>query len=439
MPSKKFFFSEEGSVLEAAGELSGFGFPWNKLGKLYIEEVSIFSKSSVDLRSRLMKFRAFGFDNAAVVGICLAFPRALCGEGELDSYAGGLFDELRRVFVCSDLVSCIEPDVDIWYDLCRKMRLFCDWGCDIVKVVEPVARSRNVFLGYPDEVLVNKFDFFCKFGVGKEDVGLLILNSPEILSFDLETPVISVMGLLKQFGLSQEERDEVAKKYPYVFGRNKMANLPHVMRALHLHKWFFDVVKNGKHHLLGNYALSDPDEDLDKEFIDGLEKIKSSRTTLHTMNKLSFLHGIGYGENAITLKVLGRLHGTSNELLARFNCLLHCGVEFSNALSMVKTTPKILNQSPETIEHKVDFLRDELETSLNYLDSFPAFLCFDLENRIKPRCRFHKMMKEKGLCTRNYSIASIVATGQKSYIARLYGMHPAAPKLWFWFLHGTTP
>ncbi|GLT51581.1 hypothetical protein SLA2020_249820 [Shorea laevis] len=433
LPSNKFFFSEDGSVLDAAGELSGFGFPWNKLGKLYKQEVSIFSKSSGELRSRLYRFKDFGFSNAAVVGICLAFPHVLCGDNELGGEVRSLFDELKRVFVDSDLGSSIEANVDTCYDICRKIRMFCDWGCDMGKVVELMARTKDIFLEYPDEALVHKVEYFCRFCVRKEDAALLILQSPEILSYDLETPVISVMGLLKHFGLNEKDRNVVAQKYPYVFGRNKMVNLPHVVRALNLHEWFYGVIKNGNHQLLGDYSLSNPDEDLDKEFIHGLERIKSSRCPLHTMNKLSFLHRIGYGENALTMNVLGRLHGTSSELQDRFNCLLRCGIKLSNLCLMLKTTPKILNQSPATIEQKVDFLLNEMETSLDYLDTFPGFLCFELENRIKPRYRFHKWLTEKGVCTKNYSIASIVATSEKSYLARLYGIHPTAPKQWFEF------
>ena len=209
-----------------------------------------------------------------------------------------------------------------------------------------------------------------------------------------------------------------------------MANLPHVMRALNLHYWLFNKIKDGNHQLLANYALSDLDEDLDKDFKDSLDRIQFSRTPVHTMEKLSFLHGIGFGENSLTMKVLAHVHGTSSDLQERFYCLLSTGIQFSKLCKMIKMTPKVLNQSPETVEQKVNFLCHEMGVSLDYLDIFPAFLCFNLENRIKPRYRFHKLLKEKGLCTRNYSIASIVATGEKSFVARLYRIHPDAPKQW---------
>lgn len=401
------------------------------MGKLYKDEVLIFRGSSRELKARLFKIKDCGFSNISVIGICLAFPYVLRDAGELDGEVGALLDDLKRVFVDFDLGSSVEANVDAWFEICRKIRVFYDLGCEKGKIGELMGRSKNLFLQYPEEVLVQKVEYFCRFSVREEDVGLLILQSPEILDFDLETPVVSVMGILKHFGLSAEERNSIAQEYPYVLGRNKMANLPQVMRALNLHEWFFNNIKDGNHQLLANYALSNTDEDLDKDFSDGLERIKFSRTPVHTREKLTFLHGIGFGKNSLTMKVLAHVHGTSCELQERFDCLLSTGIEFSKLCKMIKTTPKVINQSPETIKRKINFLCDEMGVSLDYLDIFPAFLCYNLEKRIKPRYRLHKWLMEKGLCTRNYSIASIVATGEKSFVERLYRIHPDAAKQWF--------
>lgn len=429
LPPNKFFFSEDGTVLNAACALSGFGFPWNMLGKLYSEDVSIFSNSSAELTSRLSQFKEYGFSNLSVVGLCLAFPHLLSGEGKLGGDIEALFDDFKRVFTEFNLGSCVEGNVDACYEVCRKMRVFYDLGCEKGKVGELMSRQKNLFLQCPQEVLVQKADYFSKFGTEKGEAGLLLLQSPEILNLDLETPVISVLGFLKHFGLSKGKLESVSQQYPHVLGRNKMVNLPHLMRALDLHDWFLKMIMSS-HELLATYAISDPDEDMDKGYLNGLESIQSSRTPTHTMNKLNFMHGIGFGENALTIKVLSHLHGTSSELQARFDCLLNRGIKFSKLCKMMRMTPKIMSQNPESLEQKVDFLCQDMGSSLQYLDIFPAFLCFNLENRIKPRYRFHVWLIESGLCAKGYSIASLIATSEKSFVARLYGIHPAVPKQW---------
>ncbi|PON68269.1 Mitochodrial transcription termination factor [Trema orientale] len=428
MPPNKFFLSEYGSVLSVSFALSGFGFPWNTLGKLYKEEVSIFGQCSSALMARLCGFKEYGFGNLSVVGICLAFPHLLSSEVELDGDIDALFNDLKRVSVELDLGSFVEGNVDGWYEVCSKVRVFYDLGCEKGKVGELICRRKEVFLECPKDVLVQKVEYFCKFCVRKDYVGWFLLKSPKVLSIDVETPVISVLGLLKHFGLNTKKLEAVSQMYHHALGRNKMANLPHVMRALDLHEWFFKKIVSSNGRLLATYSINCPDEDIDEEFLDGLKKIESSRLPAHTMSKLDFLKGIGFGENALTIKVLNDLHGSSSELQERFDCLLCAGIGYSKLCLMIRIAPKIISQSPEILEQKVNFLRREIGSSLESLDSFPRFLSFHLENRIKRRHRFFVWLRENGLIAKNFSIASMIATSEKNFVARLSGIHPAAPK-----------
>ncbi|XP_065859191.1 transcription termination factor MTEF18, mitochondrial [Euphorbia lathyris] len=428
LPKNKFFISEDMSILEAASALAAFGFPWIKLGKLYKEDSSIFSRDSNELTSMLSAFKGYGFSNTSVIGICLAFPFVLSGElgGEIDA----LFNDLKRVFLDFDLKSSVEGNVDGWHDICMKIRVFYDLGFEKRKLGDIIGESKAIFVEYPAELLLHKIEYFSRFGVTKVDAALFLLQRPEIFGFDLETPLISVKGLLKHFGFNAEELEDVARKYPYVMGRNRMENLPHVMKAMDLHSWFFNKIKDGDHKLLADYAMEDPDEDFDTKFNDELEKIRVSRTMRHSMSKVDFVHRIGFGENASTAKILVHLHGNGNELMERFSCLLRLGVTFSNLCFMLSTKPKILNHNPDILEQKVKFLRGEMQSSLQELNTFPGFLCFNLENRVRPRYRFHMWLTEKGLSRRKYSIGSIVATSEKNFVARIYGIHPAAVKHW---------
>ncbi|XP_010275376.1 PREDICTED: transcription termination factor MTEF18, mitochondrial [Nelumbo nucifera] len=430
LPSHEFFLSEEGNILKIAGALSVCGFPWNKLGTLYKEEISIFSRSPEALTAQLREFRAVGFDSIAVSGICLAFPFVLSGNDELSGEIDALFDDLKRVFLDFGLASSVEWSTDAWYEICKKIRVFYDIGCERGKMGELFGRRKNIFLEHTEGVLVQKVDYFCRFSVRREDVGLLLLQYPEILHYDLESPVISALDFLKHIGLSSEKLNSIAEQYPYVLGKNRLANVPHLMRAVNLHQWFFNKIMNGDHHLLINFVASDPDEDLEKEFKDSLARFLTPKAQNLTIGKLNFLLGIGFGENLTTIKALSRIHGSRAELQERFDCLLRLGVEFTKLCKMVNRWPKILNQNPDVIEQKVNFLCNDIGSSLQTLNAFPGYLCFDLENRIKPRFRIHMWLKQMGLVTKNYSIASIIADSEKKFIARLFNIHPAAPKQW---------
>ncbi|XP_057742693.1 transcription termination factor MTEF18, mitochondrial-like isoform X2 [Arachis stenosperma] len=372
------------------------------------------------------------FLSVQVIGICLAFPFVF-GEqgGVLEAEIDGLLADLRLVFLDFDLAGCVEGNADSWYEVCRKIRVFYNSNGEKGKMGELIGRYKNVILEHGEEELMQKAEYFSRFGVKKEEVARLILHDSELLNFDFETPVINVLKLLKHFGMSSKDLEDVQQNYAHALGTIKMVNLPNVMRALGLSKWFFNRIKDGKHQLLLTYVTSFPNEDQDKGYQDGLKAIRASRTPVHTMNKLNFLHALGFGETALTMAVLTYLNGTSSKLQERFDCLLHLGIEFSKLSKIVAIRPKVLSQHPKIIEKKIKFLYEEMGSSVELLDTFPAFLCFDLENRIKPRFRFYMWMIEKGYCAKNFSMATMIATSDKNFVPHAFRIHPAAPKHWF--------
>ncbi|XP_059633881.1 transcription termination factor MTEF18, mitochondrial [Cornus florida] len=430
LPANKFFLSEDLRTLNAAYALSGFGFPWNRLGELYKEEKSIFGMDSTELSRKLRGLKDYGFKTELIIAICLVFPRVLSAECQLGWKYAMFLDDLKRVLIDFDLMSYVECNLDAWYDICRKIRVFYDLDCEKGKMGELMGINKSIFMEYSEEDLIRKVDFFCRLCVGKEEVALFLLERPEILGFDLENRVISVLGFLKHCGMKTEELKSIAQKYPHVVGRHKMVNLPHVMRALDLEEWFFNKMKNGNHLLLGSYDGCKFDEDLDGDFKARLDKIESSRNRNHYLTKLNFLHGVGFGENKFIIKVLDRVNGNGGELQERFDCLLRNGIEFSKLSKMLSLSPKILNQKAEILEQKLNFLCQDVGSSLQLLDEFPAFLCYDLEKRIKPRYYFHMWLLEKGFCAKNYSLASIIATSEKNFVHRISVIHPSAPKQW---------
>ncbi|XP_047338111.1 transcription termination factor MTEF18, mitochondrial-like [Impatiens glandulifera] len=424
LPENKFFLHEDPTVLNAACALSEFGFPWNKLGSLYKEQVSIFNQNPDELTKKLVGFRSYGLNTAAVIGICLVFSRVLIGEDELVS-------DLIKLIIDFDLMSSFENNVIVWCEVCRKIKVFYDLGCEKGGIGELLGRSKTIFVDFSEEVLVQNVEFFCKLGIERKEAGLFLLERPEIFRFDLKEKVISVAGLLKHFGMNSDEIESVLEKFPYILGRNSMQNLPQIMRALNLNEWFYSkITKEEDYHLLGTYAITDSDQDMDRNYIEALEKIRLSKNHIHYECKLEFLHGIGFGENKLTMCVLNGLHGTGRELKERFDCMIRQGFCFSRLCKMLNFTPKLLNQNSEILEKKIKFLSFEMGTSAQYLDAFPAFLCYDLEKRIQPRYKFHMWLTDTGLCTKNYSLASLIATSEKNFIARISNIHPAAPKMW---------
>ncbi|XP_074263152.1 transcription termination factor MTEF18, mitochondrial-like [Silene latifolia] len=430
------FFSEDCVVLDAACYLAGYGFPWDKLGRLYLEEASIFGKEAEFLSERIDGLVSLGFDNQQIVGICLTFPCVLKGEGRgLSDENGALLDDLKRVFVDFDFGSYWERNADVWSEVCRKMKVFYDLGVAKGEVGKLLVKGRSILTDFSEEVLVKKVEFFSRLGSEKVEVGLLILSNPEILSIQLHDRVISVSSLLEHFGLCKNKLKFVEQNYKYAFGRNNMVNLPNILKAIDLHEWFFDRMKCGYHHLFANYDLTSPDDGVDEKYVQSMERIKSRRTYIYSSSKLEFFHGIGFGENGHTMKLLVDVHVSPSELQLRFDFLLNKGIKFPKLCKMIIRAPKILNQDIDSFTEKINYL-EEIGFSLDYLEVFPAYLFYNLEKRIKPRYKFHMWLIEQGLCTKKYTLSSIIAVSHKVFLSQLSRIHPTAPQLWL-ERHGT--
>lgn len=428
-PPKTFFFSEDRTSLDAASELFRLGFPWNKLGKLYVEDASIFRKSPPDLDRRLCELRErFGSESCLfVVGVCLAFPRLLSAAGE-DHDDEELFRTLKWVFVELGLESgSVDANVDVWYEACCKVRLFLDSGCERGKIEDLLREKKADFFRCSMEVLSRKFDFFAKFGASDLEVATFLLRNLEISSVDLETPAVSILGFLKHLGLGSDEVRRVAEKYPYVLGRNQMANLPSAMKALDLHTSCFDKIKSSKGRLLTEYSIGSPEEGSDPRFEAARERIESSGCVHHVRKKLEFLKSIGFGENDATVRTLKNLQGKGVELQEKFHFLVGLGIKHSDVCYMLRRSPKMLAQSREKLGRKSEYCLGEMGCSVDFLVNYPDFYTLDLDFRLKPRHMFYLWLQAGGWRPR-YSIAGMLQITEKRFARRVYGIHPAALK-----------
>ncbi|KAI3773537.1 hypothetical protein L1987_48067 [Smallanthus sonchifolius] len=272
--------------------------PWNKLGILYKEEKANFDKEPNELKEIWRKYMEYGFTSSSLVGICLVFPRVLNGDSEVEA----LVSDLKRVVVDFDLINDVDGEVDTWIDLCRKIRLFYNLGCKKHDIFDLIGRSKTILVEYSEVVLSEKIEYLCRFDVTVDEVISLLVSGFKNFDFELRTQVFCVTGLIRHFGMDEQHLNVIMEKYPYVFGKNRLANLPHVMRALSLNQWFFDNLKNGGHRLLESYPIINSDQDYDKDFAESLVRIQSSRVPIHTWSKLQFLHSIEFGENGLSIK-----------------------------------------------------------------------------------------------------------------------------------------
>ncbi|KAK1262526.1 hypothetical protein QJS04_geneDACA018424 [Acorus gramineus] len=429
-----FFLSEDARLLPSTFALAGLGFPWTRLGLLYAADASVFVQTPEELRSRMRRLESMGLGRMSAIGVCLAFPFVLGEKGE--DFVG-----LERVLVDFDLGAFKGKNVEEAYELGRKIRFFYDLGlgrADDDEARESIRRNRDAFLSLDHAVLVEKVGFLRRFDLSNEDIASIVLQSPSILKLDLESPIDSILDYLKWVGLDDSAAAAVVKRSRHVLGKNNLRNLPATMKAADLQSWFARALRSGGHErvLLAIPSFRTPSvENADRRFQEGLAEAattSSAHPNPSVLNRVDFLRSVGFGENEITLRAAMQIHGRKERLRERFELLLRAGFGYARLTRMVRGYPKILNNSPEALEEKVEFVRGaEYGGLIEEIEKFPMFLCFDLANRVRARYAFLEWLRQKeGVVVKRTRLATVVATSENAFLGMLFKIHPAAPKQW---------
>ncbi|XP_062190709.1 transcription termination factor MTEF18, mitochondrial-like [Phragmites australis] len=426
------FLDDHPYLLGAVAALAHFGFPWSRLGLLFPAVLLGVAPDLISARLAALEARLHRLPRAAIIAACLTFPSLL--EGDL-SDGNPLVKDLGTAFrsLRSDLGS--SNDIDAFSVVCRRMRMFYDAGAEVGSIGGLVGASRRVFLELGEERIGERLRFFKELGMEGKELGRFLLCNAGVFDPDFSDVVISVPEYLRRVGLAEDEVDAAVEKHPYVVGKNQLENLPRVLRAMELECRFLEKISVGAEslrYLSPDFVSEDDSYDVDVEraFLDGMAKVKAERKAQHVDSKLEFLKSIGYAENEIATRLIPFLHSTRDLLQERFDYLLERGVEYKILCQILSVFPKVLNQGKEMLNEKLNYLTEELGYSLEYLDCFPAFLCFDLENRTKPRYAMLRWLQEHGLLKKTLAPATVLANSEKRFITSLYIAHPAAPKLW---------
>ncbi|KAL6896765.1 hypothetical protein ACP4OV_007337 [Aristida adscensionis] len=426
------FLADHPSLLGAVAALAHFGFPWSRLGLLYPAVLLGVAPERISARLAALEARLRRLPRAAIIAACLTFPSLL--KGDL-SDSDPLIKDLSTAFrsLGPDLGS--SNDIDAFLMVCQRMQMFYNAGEEVGSIGALVGGSRRVFLELGEERIGEILRFFKELGMPGKELGRFLLNNAEVFDLDFSNVVISVPEYLRRVGLPEDELHLAIEKHPYIVGKNRLENLPRVLRAMGLEHRFLEKISTGGEslrYLSPDFVLEDSsyDAEVEKAFLDGMAKVRADRKAEYVDDRLEFLKSVGYGENELTTKVISVLHSNQDMLQGRFDYLLERGVEYKILCRILSVFPKVLNQGKELLNEKLNYLTEELGYSLDYIDCFPQFLCFDLENRIKPRYSMLHWLQEHGLLKRKLAPATVLANSEKRFIASLYFVHPAAPKLW---------
>lgn len=308
------------------------------------------------------------------------------------------------------LLNATEPRFFLGFE--GKVRLLLQHGIPQEKLVHVLnnANLTKAFCLKSVEEIDRLFTFLSRFG-GVD----IILKRPATLNYNLDSQLIPRIGfLLELSGGDVEAAATVLRKLPFLVAYSVDHLSDHVeflksfaglteneiFRIVLVYPNLFSASRKRKLHpridFLKQCGLSSHDI---FRFLIKAPLFISLSFEENLAYKLVFLVKIGYQNRTKELAVaMGAVTRTSCKNLQEvIGVFLNYGLSFEDILEMSKKHPQILQYNNESLEEKLNYLTEEMGREVGELLSFPAFLGYKLDGRIKHRYEVKKKTLGEGM------------------------------------------
>ncbi|XP_022844532.1 transcription termination factor MTERF8, chloroplastic-like [Olea europaea var. sylvestris] len=311
----------------------------------------------------------------------------------------------------------------------RKVKLLVQYGIPrekLVHVLNTVNLTKALCLKSFEEV-ERMLHFLNRFGGVS-----LILRRPAILNYDLDAQLAPrIKFLLELSGGDEKATATILHKLPFVLAYsvdhlkdhveflNSYAGLSYqeIFRIILVYPNVFSASRKRKLHPRIDFLMQCGlnSQNIFK-FLIKAPLFLSLSFEENLARKLVFLVKIGYENRTRELAMaMGAVTRTScKNLQENIGVFLNYGLTCEDILEMSKKHPQVLQYNHDSLEEKMDYLIEEMGREVRELLSFPAFLGYKLDGRIKHRYEVKKKILGEGMSINKLLSVSAARFSMKS-------------------------
>ncbi|XP_051123043.1 transcription termination factor MTERF8, chloroplastic [Andrographis paniculata] len=391
------------------------------------------------IRSRIQLLQSVGLKGLALSRVALKRPDVLTAP-EIDAILSVIVDgddlDLKGKIEPAQierLLTGTDPRFLVGFE--TKLRLLLQFGIPkekLGKVLNTVNLAKALCFKSSEE-MERLLAFLHPFG-GAD----LVLRWPAILNYDLDSQLMPRIGyLLELSGQDHHATATVLRKFPsalaysldhlkdHVEFLKSYAGLSYeeIFRVILVYPSLFSASRKRKLHpridFLKQCKLSSGDI---YRFLIRAPLFLSLSFEENLANKLVFLVKIGYKNRTKELAMaMGAVTRCScKNFQAVVGVLLSYGLSCRDILEMSKKHPQVLQYNHKSLEDKLEYLTQEMGREVGELLSFPAFLGYKLDGRIKHRYEERRKVLGEGMSINkllSVSTASFASTSRKKPIS----------------------
>ena len=366
------------------------------------------------VHERVCSLESLGINGVALYRLITKRPDVLTAI-EIDPLISFIRDELEGKIeppqFCR-LLKAAEPRFLVGFD--RKVRQLVRHGIPsekIAHVLNNVNLTRAICLKSAEEI-EKTFTFLSRFGFRAVDI---IVKRPAILNYDLESQLIPRVRVLVELSDGDDAATGVVLcKLPAILSYSEEHLAGHVeflrsfagltdREIFRIVCVFPNVFSASKERKLN------PRLDFLKQC--GLNSDNIFRLLIkaplflglsfedNLVYKLCLLVKIGYRYRTRELAIaMGAVTRTSCENLQKvIELFLSYGLSCEDIVTMSKKHPQVLQYNPRSLEEKMEYLIEGMGREVEELLDFPAFLGYNLDDRIKHRYEVKKKIVGEGM------------------------------------------
>ncbi|VFQ98377.1 unnamed protein product [Cuscuta campestris] len=410
LPRNLMFLSDDANLLDNYHVLCNYGIPNSKIGKMYKEASEIFRYGDGVLNMKLRNFEKLGLFQSRVIDLVIRYPYLLLPGMDNDFVA--VLEKLRELGFGSD-----------WIDTHISSKHSCNWSrvldtmCFLSEISDGNEQMMALIEANPGLVFEGKRAYLMvtqlvKLGLSRYAIYAVFKDCPKILSFKQANRIWIAIQFLLKIGM---DRKSIA---------TFVSTHIQLIASYSLKKPKF-VSKN-----LSSSILEDPMNLFRLALEEEAEFSTQQNKLVNYVKKKEFFFSLGYAENSDEMKRLFTVvEARGDQLQDRFNCLVQAGLDRNDVIKMFRRAPRILNNSKEDIEKKIEILRNHSGYPVKTLVSFPTYLTYS-NHRISCRFSMYDWAKGKGSVNPTLSLSTVIAGADARFVKYVVNGHPDGPAKW---------
>lgn len=413
------YLSDEDGLLYNYCVLCEYGIARNNIGRIYKGAREVFQYGNGVLLSKLRDIEKVGLSKPVIANAVSFNPSLL-----IDGVSKEFFKLLRQLqcLGCEyDWVEqhLFENDLYNWRQMFELLHVLSDLGCNEKELGYLVRRHPELLFDRSGQSTYSLIGFLIKFGCTKNDICSMFLHLPQVKVGLFVWNLRRAFELLREIEMDATSITSIIRTHLLVLGSCSLKKANSILANLSTGKKRLCEIIIENPLALKNWVLRAK-----------IKRLSVTREMHSRMWKTKFLSSIGFKENSKEMeRALKLFRGKGDELHERFDCLVKAGLSEEDVMQMVTIAPRILNQSKEVIEAKIEYLVSDLGYPVSSLKPFPGYLAYTIE-RVKLRCSMYKWLVNHSAVRPGFTLSTIVGCPEPHFVKKYVDKHPGGRDVW---------